>query len=121
MKQYFREKVSAPDIFIKDPGLDICIGCRLCAKNCPMDCIRLEVANERKNIPPPGGSSERMDERGWIELPEGNSVADALRAIHCSRLKEKLLFCNCNGERTNFRTPLQDGNVIGFFSPISGG
>lgn len=74
-----------------------------------------------KIIPPPGCSRERLDERGWMELPEGSTVADALRAIRCSRLKAKLLFCSRNGERTGFRTPLQDGDVIGFFSPISGG
>lgn len=74
-----------------------------------------------KIIPPLGCSRERLDERGWAELPEGSTVADALRVVRCSRLKAKILICSLNGERTDFRAPLQDGDVIGFFMPITGG
>lgn len=74
-----------------------------------------------KIIPPPGCRRDLLDERGWVELPEGSTVADALRVIRCGKLKAKLLLCSRNGERADFRTPLQDGDVIGFFSPISGG
>ena len=74
-----------------------------------------------KVFPPPGCSRDRLDERGWMDLPEGSTVSDALRAIRCSRLKAKLLLCSLNGERADFGAPLREGDVIGFFIPISGG
>lgn len=74
-----------------------------------------------KIIPPLGCSREKLDEKGWAELPEGSTVADALRVIRCGRLKAKLLMCSLNGERAELRTPLHDGDVIGFFFPMTGG
>ena len=74
-----------------------------------------------KIIAPPGCDRSRLDERGWTELPEGSTVGDALRVIRCGRLKAKLLLCSRNGERADFGTKLSDGDVIGFFAPISGG
>ena len=74
-----------------------------------------------KIIPPAGCSREQLDDRGWTELPEGSTVSDALRVIRCGKLKAKILLCSRNGERTDFGTVLQDGDVIGFFSPITGG
>ena len=74
-----------------------------------------------KVFPPYGCSRDKLDERGWIELPEGSTVADALKAIRCSRLKAKLLLCSLNGERTDLNAPLKDGDVIGFFIPAAGG
>lgn len=74
-----------------------------------------------KIIPPLGCSREQLDERGWAELPEGSTVADALRVIRCGKLKAKLLICSRNGERTSLNAPLRDGDVIGFFMPITGG
>lgn len=74
-----------------------------------------------KIIPPPGCSREALDEKSWAELPEGSCVKDALRLIRCGRLKAKLLLCSVNGERKGFDTPLKEGDVIGFFSLISGG
>ena len=74
-----------------------------------------------KIFPPPGCDRTQLDERGWAELPEGSTVADALRAVRCSRLKAKLLLCSLNGERTQLTAPLRDGDVIGFFFPVSGG
>ena len=74
-----------------------------------------------KIFPPPGCDRSKLDERGWMELPEDSTVSDALRAVHCGRLKAKLLLCSLNGERTELTVPLHDGDVIGFFFPVSGG
>lgn len=74
-----------------------------------------------KVFPPHGSDFSRLDERGWLELPEGSTVEDVLQAVRCSRLKAKLLLCSLNGERVSLRTKLKDGDVIGFFSPVSGG
>ena len=54
-------------------------------------------------------------------MPEGSTVSDVLRAIHCNKAKAKLLLCSLNGERTKFSAQLKDGDVIGFFFPVAGG
>ena len=74
-----------------------------------------------KVFPPIGCKYDCLDERGWIDMPEGSTVSDALKAIHCSRLKAKLLLCSLNGERTELNAPLKDGDVIGFFILATGG
>ena len=75
-----------------------------------------------KVFPPHGCDRSALDERGWAELSDGASVADVLRLIRCSRIKAKLLLVSRNGERiTDLDTPLQDGDVIGFFFPVAGG
>lgn len=59
--------------------------------------------------------------KAGAEPPEGSTVADALRLIRCGKLKAKLLLCSRNGECTDLHAPLRDGDVIGFFSLVSGG
>ena len=74
-----------------------------------------------KVFPPPGGKRDCLDERGWAEVPEGSTISDVLKMIHCSKLKAKVLLCSLNGERVDLDTTLKDGDVIGFFAPVSGG
>jgi len=74
-----------------------------------------------KVIPPMGCDRSRLDERSWMEIPEGSTVHDVLRIIRCNPVRAKLLFVSVNGERTELRRVLKDGDVIGFFSLVSGG
>lgn len=74
-----------------------------------------------KIIPPYGCDTGRLDERGWTELDEGATLYDALRAVRCNPLKAKLLLASVNGERVPFKTALKDGDVVGFFSLVTGG
>lgn len=74
-----------------------------------------------KIIPPYGCDGSALDERGWAELSEGATLRDALRLVRCSPIKAKLLLASINGERKPFNAKLSDGDVIGFFSLISGG
>lgn len=74
-----------------------------------------------KIIAPLGSDRSALDERSWTELPEGSTVKTALKQIKCSPLKAKLLLVSVNGERASLSRELQDGDVIGFFSPMSGG
>lgn len=74
-----------------------------------------------KIIPPYGADRSALDERGWTHLPAGATLYDALRAVRVSRVKAKLLLVSVNGERVPLDTPLTDGDVVGFFSLISGG
>jgi molybdopterin converting factor small subunit len=56
-----------------------------------------------------------------MELEDGSTVGDALRRIRMSPLKAKLLLLSVNGERAPLSRALHDGDVIGFFLPVSGG
>lgn len=74
-----------------------------------------------KVFPPGGCDRSALDERSWIELPEGSSLGDVLRIIKCSPVKARLLKVSVNGESAALGTELHDGDVVGFFSLISGG
>lgn len=74
-----------------------------------------------KIFPPLGCDRSALDRKSWAELPEGSTVGDVLRLIKCNPLKAKLLLVSVNGERTKLSCVLHDGDVVGFFSPVSGG
>ena len=74
-----------------------------------------------KILPPHGCDRSALDERSWAELPEGSTVLDALRLVRCSPMKAKLLLVSVNGERSGFDRELKEGDVVGFFFPVSGG
>ena len=74
-----------------------------------------------KVFPPRGCDRSALDERSWAELPEGSRVSDVLKMIKCSPLKAKLLLVSVNGERSKIDRVLKDGDVVGFFAPVSGG
>ena len=74
-----------------------------------------------KIIAPLGSDRSALDERSWAELPEGSTVRTALKVIKCSPVKARLLLVSVNGERADFGRELKEGDVVGFFSPISGG
>ena len=74
-----------------------------------------------KVFPPRGCDRSALDKRSWMELPEGSNVGDVLKIIKCSPLKAKLLLVSVNGERVKLKHVLKDGDVVGFFSLVSGG
>ena len=74
-----------------------------------------------KVFPPHGCDRSALDERGWAELPEGATVRDVLRLVRCSPIKAKLLLVSVNGVRSPLEKELHDGDVVGFFFPVSGG
>ena len=74
-----------------------------------------------KILPPHGSDRSALDERCWAELPEGSTVHDALQLVRCSPLKAKMLLVSVNGERSPLGQELHDGDVVGFFFPVSGG
>ena len=74
-----------------------------------------------KVFPPRGCDKSALDVKSWMELPEGSTVGDVLKIIKCSPVKAKLLLVSVNGERAKFSHVLHDGDVVGFFSLVSGG
>lgn len=74
-----------------------------------------------KVFTPFGMAAKKLDDRGWLDIDEGATLADALRKLGISRLVAKALMVRLNSEEKPLNTPLQDGDMIGFFSLISGG
>ena len=74
-----------------------------------------------KVLPPRGCDRSALDERSWAEIPEGSTVRDVLKIIKCSPVKARLLLVSVNGERSKLDNVLKDGDVVGFFIPVSGG
>ena len=74
-----------------------------------------------KVLPPHGCDRSALDERSWLDLPEGGTVCDVLRLIRCSSVKAKLLLISVNGERSSLNRELHEGDVVGFFFPAVGG
>ena len=57
-----------------------------------------------KVFPPRGCDRSALDAKSWMELPEGST-----------------LLVSVNGERAKFKHVLHDGDVVGFFSLVTGG
>lgn len=74
-----------------------------------------------KILPPYGSDRSALDERSWAQMPEGSTVRDALKLVHCPPLKAKLLLMSVNGERCELDRILHDGDVVGFLFPMTGG
>ena len=47
-------------------------------------------------------------------------MRDALRLVRCSPVKAMLLRVSVNGERSTLERELHEGDVLGFFFPLSG-
>ncbi len=71
--------------------------------------------------PPPFCSRERLDERGWMELPDGATLRDVLRAIRMPAPLAKIMRASVNGAVTGPGTELRDRDTVGFISLVSGG
>ena len=74
-----------------------------------------------KVLPPPGCDRTVLDERSWMEVPEGADLHYVLKAVKCSTVLAKILLVSVNGERAKLSRKLCDGDVVGFFIPVSGG
>ena len=74
-----------------------------------------------KVLPPSGCDRSCLDEKSWMEIPEGSDVEYVLNAISLGKLKAKLLLVSVNGERAKLNQKLNDGDIVGFFMPVTGG
>ena len=74
-----------------------------------------------KVFPPRGCDRSCLDEKSWMDMPSGSTVGDVLKVIKCSPVRAKLLIVSVNGEHTGLGRELHDGDVLGFFSLVSGG
>ena len=66
-------------------------------------------------------SRAKLDEKGWMELPDDATLSDVLKGIHMPKLMAKTMQASINSEKMPLDTPLKDGDVVGFFTIIAGG
>ena len=74
-----------------------------------------------KVIGPFGLTNKIMDERGWVELPEGTTLGQLIRRLGLAGLIGKFLRPHLNGMVQPSSTVLKDKDIVSFFSPIRGG
>ncbi|MCL2806613.1 MAG: MoaD/ThiS family protein [Coriobacteriia bacterium] len=72
-------------------------------------------------LPPPGWKAKKLDERYWLELPDGATLADALAAIKMPKLVAKAFFVSINGALARPGDELLDGDSVAFFPIVTGG
>ena len=74
-----------------------------------------------KVLPPPGYGSNKLDDRNWMQLPDGSDLADVVKALHMTRYMARFFLASVNGLKVPFNTVLKDGDTVGFFIWCSGG
>ncbi len=74
-----------------------------------------------KIFPPPFCSFKHVDDRGWLTMEDGATLGEALKMIKMPKSLAKIMLVKLNGLSFPYDTVLKDGDVIGFFSFISGG
>jgi molybdopterin converting factor small subunit len=70
---------------------------------------------------PPGWRGKKLDERYWLELDDGATLADALSAVRMPRIIARAFFVSINGALARTDTRLSDGDSISFFPIAHGG
>ena len=64
---------------------------------------------------------EQVDEKGFVTLEEGSTLRDLFRRLSIRFAFGAVVFCRVNYERAKLNTVLKEGDVVSFFSPLSGG
>jgi len=70
---------------------------------------------------PPYLNRGQVDRDGWVELPENSTLKDLFRILKIPFPPAAVRLCRVNYEAASLNKELQDGDVVSFFSLISGG
>jgi len=70
---------------------------------------------------PPFVSHDSLDEDGSMELEEGACLREVYRHLKVPPPLRPVLVCMVNYERVRRSTPLKDGDVVSFLTPLAGG
>lgn len=65
--------------------------------------------------------TEPLDDRGFLELPEGSSLKDVYKALKIPRVLRRILICTVNYRLEKLSRELEDGDTVSFFGPVAGG
>jgi molybdopterin converting factor small subunit len=67
------------------------------------------------------GDAEQLDESGYLEMPAGARLRDLYRKLNIPLIMRNAVVCQVNYERCGSGTKLQDGDIVSFIGPLSGG
>ncbi|HOX31637.1 MAG TPA: MoaD/ThiS family protein [Spirochaetales bacterium] len=70
---------------------------------------------------PAFGDDACLDREGMLELPEGARLGEVLAALKVPFPLSRLPLCMVNYRRAKPSTPLAEGDIVSFFSIVSGG
>jgi molybdopterin converting factor small subunit len=70
---------------------------------------------------PAFGDHGAVDEKGFMDLPEGAVLADVYRRLKINPLVRPIVLCTLNYEFARKGAKLKDGDVVSFLSIVSGG
>jgi molybdopterin converting factor small subunit len=62
-----------------------------------------------------------LEADGWITVEDNCSLTDVLKMMRFPKALAKMMMVSINGVRSATDTVLEDGDVVGFFTLISGG
>jgi molybdopterin converting factor small subunit/DNA repair ATPase RecN len=86
------------------------------------DCESMETfAMQVKVYPLPFLNDDALDEMGNLEVPTGATLRDVYKKLQVPLLLRPVLLCSVNYEKSSLDRVLQEGDVISFFFPITGG
>lgn len=74
-----------------------------------------------KVYPGPLCEGAALDEDGFVELPEGASVADILKMLKCPLPVRILGLYAVNYKKASLGTQLKEGDIISILAPLAGG
>lgn len=74
-----------------------------------------------KVYPGPLCEGAALDEDGFMELPEGATVADVLKRINCPFPVKMLRLYAVNYKKASLSTQLREGDIISVLAPLAGG
>ncbi len=63
----------------------------------------------------------RVDEDGFVEVPEGSTLGDLLRLLRVPFRRGAVLLTMVNYERSPLSRTLAEGDTVSFLSPVAGG
>lgn len=70
---------------------------------------------------PPMCDFSRVDEQGFLNVPQGTTFGQALKIIKLPFIWRKIFPCLLNYEKAPLKTVLKEGDIISIFTPIAGG
>ncbi|MDR0315094.1 MAG: MoaD/ThiS family protein [Oscillospiraceae bacterium] len=63
----------------------------------------------------------KVDEKGFLHVPDGITLKEALKIIKLPLIWKKIFPCLLNYEKVPMDTVLKEGDTISIFTPITGG
>lgn len=70
---------------------------------------------------PPYLNSDRIDEQGYVAIEKGARLKDLFKLLKVPFPFGAVHLCRVNYDKADLRQQLQDGDIVSFYSLISGG